>query len=164
MSALKNKKPVDVLIGLGSNIAPEKNIRAALDILAKKADLIRTSTIWQSPAVGSSGPDYLNSAALIRTTHNLQEIKSLLITPVESELGRVRSADKFMDRTIDLDILVFNGDTIDPELWTQAHIALPASELMPNLKHEKTGITLHQAAGFLRRQVSLIQRLDLKAD
>ena len=132
-----------------------------MSLLASKIDPIQFSSVWESPAVGSSGPNYLNSAALFQTDLSPDQIKSEISAPIENKLGRIRSEDKYMDRTIDLDVLVYQDDIIDQEIWTQAHLALPASELRPSLTNPETGKTLLETAKSLREQTDISQRLDL---
>jgi 2-amino-4-hydroxy-6-hydroxymethyldihydropteridine diphosphokinase len=162
LSDPKSKNLLPVLISLGSNINPEANIPAAVNLLSDMVENLITSSIWKSPAVGSSGPDYLNSAALIYTNLPLQAIKTNIISPIENQLGRIRSDDKYMDRTIDLDVLIYNNLVMDPDLWTQAHLAIPASELMPKLKNSETGDTLQEAADQLLKRFGITQYSDLE--
>jgi 2-amino-4-hydroxy-6-hydroxymethyldihydropteridine diphosphokinase len=150
-----------VLIGLGSNIQPEKNLPAALEQLSKHTAVIKISSVWQTKAVGSSGPDYLNAAVLIGTELTQAELREQVLTRIEAQLGRVRSADKYMDRTIDLDVLVFNGKQVDPELWTQAHVAVPAAQLLPEFTNKDTGETLLSSSLRLADQANLEERQDL---
>lgn len=111
--------------------------------------------------MGSSGPDYLNSTALIRTRLSRDQIKQEIISDIENRLGRIRSADKFMDRTIDLDILIYGNQVLDYEIWSQAHLAVPASELLPGFLNHETGETLQQAAERLILEFKNIRRIDL---
>lgn len=143
------------LIGLGSNIEPGRNLTAALDLLSELTQLIERSSIWKTRAVGSSGPDYLNAAVLIKTDLSYEKLKSDILSEIETQLGRVRSSDKYMDRTIDLDVLVFNDKQIDPELWTQAHVAVPAAQVMPDLRNQETGETLDVSSKRLSKGAGL---------
>jgi 2-amino-4-hydroxy-6-hydroxymethyldihydropteridine diphosphokinase len=147
---------------LGSNIDPEINIVDGGKLLSEIFQEINFSSIWESPAVGSSGPDYLNSAALIQTDLPLESIKAKIIIPIENELGRIRSNDKYMDRTIDLDVLVYETSIIDPEVWTLAHLAVPASELMPALYNKATGKSLQETAAALLNTIEITLRSDLQ--
>jgi 2-amino-4-hydroxy-6-hydroxymethyldihydropteridine diphosphokinase len=149
LSVHGSKDLLPVLISLGSNINPRTNLLAAAKLLSDKVDNLIFSSVWKSPAVGSEGPDYLNSAVLINTDLPLQAIKADIISPIENQLGRIRSVDKYMDRTIDLDILIYGNLLIDPELWTLAHLAIPASELLPNFMNKETKETLQETAGRL---------------
>lgn len=150
-----------VLIGLGSNINPEVNITAALKSLAILTCLKERATIWQTPAVGGGGSDYLNTAVLIETTLTLDHFKRLILSKIESELGRIRFADKYADRTIDLDILVFGDQIIDDELWLQPHVTIPAAEILPTLANPDTGESLSQAAIRFLPGIHFIERNDL---
>jgi 2-amino-4-hydroxy-6-hydroxymethyldihydropteridine diphosphokinase len=150
-----------VLISLGSNIRPKDNLREASRLLSEKVKEIKFSSIWESLAVGSRGPNYLNSAALIDTDLSLEAIKTTIISPIENQLGRLRTADKYSDRTIDLDVLIYNDHVIDPELWTQAHLAVPASELLPDFENPNTGASLLETAAELGGRTEIFQRIDL---
>lgn len=151
----------EAVISLGSNLDPEFNIPEAIRLLTKYVTIIRAAPIYQTPAFGSDGPDYLNSAVLINTELSLDLLKKEVLAPIENQLGRIRSADKFMDRTIDLDILIFNQSIIDPELWTQAHIAVPASQILPDFSNPETGEKISQAANRLLPGITMKKRSDL---
>jgi 2-amino-4-hydroxy-6-hydroxymethyldihydropteridine diphosphokinase len=139
------------------------NIITAHRLLVKETDHVTFSTIWESPAVGSNGPNFLNSASLFQTNLSLKAIKKQLISPIEMKLGRIRTEDKYMDRTIDLDVLVYDNQIIDPDIWSLAHLTVPASELMPTLKNTKTGKTLLETASELNAIEKIFQRNDLTA-
>ena len=156
-----NNSSLPVLISLGSNINPEKNILAAVKLLSESVDRLSISSVWESSAVGSSGPNYLKCAAQFLTQLPLEKIKSNVISPIETQLGRVRSANKYMDRSIDLDVLVYGESIIDSELWFHGYLAIPASELMPDLLNQETGESLLETADRLRKSTKIFQRLDL---
>jgi 2-amino-4-hydroxy-6-hydroxymethyldihydropteridine diphosphokinase len=149
------------LIGLGSNLNPEENIKEALSLLGDLVAIRKISAVYQSPAVGSTGPDYLNSAALIETDLPLELLQKNVLSSIENQLKRVRSSNKYMDRTIDLDVLIFNQTVLDPELWTQAHVAVPAADIFPNYSNPETGEKISQAAERLLPGTNLRLRSDL---
>ena len=149
------------LISIGSNIDPETNINLAIQLIAEKVKILSTASIWQTPAVGSQGPDYLNTALLIGSSCTLNELKDQVLYRIEIQLGRIRSADKNADRTIDLDIILQNGSCLDDELWSQAHIAVPASEILPDCRNPQTGELLSNVANALLRNSGFIHRSDL---
>lgn len=161
MNEATDMQTAPVLIGIGSNIDPEKNLLAAIQLLGEQVQILQKSTIWQTPAVGSSGPDYLNAAVLINSRLSLEKLSADILTKIESSLGRVRSSNKYMDRTIDLDILIYGSREMDPELWTQEHVAVPASEIYPDFVNQATGETLSMAAERLSGQSNLLARPDL---
>lgn len=162
MSAPKTNKKHTALIGIGSNINPEKNLQKAISFLAQEVDICSCSQVWQNPAVGSDGPDYLNAAITIHSDYGLEELKTKLLLPLEARLDRVRTENKNADRTIDLDILIFDGTSLDHELWTQAHVSIPSAELMPNFRHPQSGERLKEAAKRLKPDDKFWLRDDLK--
>ncbi|MCK9547670.1 MAG: 2-amino-4-hydroxy-6-hydroxymethyldihydropteridine diphosphokinase, partial [Sphaerochaeta sp.] len=150
------------LLLLGSNIEAEQNITNALDMLKRELTVTRVSSVWESEAVGSLGPPYLNVALLIQTELERDGLKAAILAPVEAALGRVRGKDKFADRTIDIDVIVFDGKIVDDELFAHAHIALATAELLPDLTNEY-GNTIAQAASVLERTTTITRRVDLFA-
>lgn len=157
-----NFEPIQVLIGLGSNLIPEKNIPEALHLLGISVAIRKYSSIYQSPAIGSNGPDFLNSAVLIETDSTLEILRKNILSPIEDQLDRIRSADKYMDRTIDLDVLIYNQSVTDPDLWTQVHVAVPAAEILPDFKNPETGEKISQAAKRLLPGNNIQLRSDLR--
>lgn len=143
-------KTNSVILLLGSNIEPEQNIPAALALLSENTDLIARSNIWETEAVGSSGPNFLNIAVKINTSLDANSIKTEIITPIENKLKRVRVEDKYAPRTMDIDIIIFQDQILDPNLWKKVFIALPVSELMPDLLHPQQKISLEQVAEKLK--------------
>ena len=131
---------------LGSNINPEINITKAIRILETRCKVIKYSQIWETEAIGSNGPNFLNLAVLIETEFNLAQLKQEVLLIIEQELSRIRTFDKFAPRTIDLDIIIFDNCIIDPSLWTQNFIALPISEIRPDIINPDTNQTLQQTA------------------
>ncbi len=130
---------------LGSNIQPERNLPLAIDQLQKALTIMRISSIWETPPVGSAGPNFLNAALLAQTPLEQNILKLQILTPLEAKMGRVRSADKNAARPIDLDIILFDGMLLDPTLWQFAHRAVPVAEIQPELRSE-AGETLREAA------------------
>lgn len=143
------------MILLGSNIQRERNIPQAVQLLASRPALrlLTSSGIYESAAVGGSGPQPLfsNSAALIETQLDPAALRHSL-REIEAALGRVRSADKYAPRPIDMDIVLY-GDFVgevegnslpDPELLRFAHIAVPCAEIAPHWVHPLTGQTLYE--------------------
>ena len=46
----------------------------------------------------------------------INDLKKLVLHPIENKLGRVRTRDKYLPRTIDLDIIIFDSEVVDPNL------------------------------------------------
>jgi 2-amino-4-hydroxy-6-hydroxymethyldihydropteridine diphosphokinase len=156
MTALEHQ----VCLLLGSNIQPEKNLAEAMERLGQKVKILRRSSVWETPAEGSQGPDFLNMAVLITTSLPEGRLKETILRPVERQLGRVRSTDKNAARTIDIDILVFDGRLLDPNLFTYAHQAVPVAEILPDYQ-SKAGDLLKEVASKMIENYSIRLKPDV---
>lgn len=125
-------------IGIGSNITPERQLRAALRLLAAQVSVVGISTIYRTPPVdGSAQPDYYNGVVEIVTELPPDALKADVLRRIEDDLGRQRGGDKYAPRTIDLDLLLYDGDARvppDPEIATRPFLAIPLQELAPALE------------------------------
>ena len=134
---------------LGSNISPVENLRKAVGLLCSLGAVKRISGVWETLAVGSDGPNFLNAALLLQTALTKVELKRQMLAPVENTLGRLRTEDKNAPRTIDLDIIIYDDIILDPNIWTRTHIALPMLEIAPNLTHPDSKKGLDEIASAL---------------
>ena len=145
---------------LGSNIQPEKNLTSGLNLLRNMVTISRLSSVWETPSVGSSGPDFLNLAVLITTPLKASELKAQVLRPLEKQLGRVRSANKNAPRTFDADIILFDDRLLDQNLWSYAHRAVPVAELLPDYPSSR-GDTLKDVASELAKTTLIHLRPDV---
>lgn len=150
-----------VCLLLGSNIQPEENILLAIEHLKHSVHILKISSVWQSPSVGFAGPDFLNLAVLAATPLTAAELKEQVLRPLEDRLGRVRTADKNAPRTMDIDIILFDGAELDPILWQYAFRAVPVAELLPEYR-SKNGNLLKDAAAELSKGTPLRPRPDVQ--
>src|SRR4030042_3299891 len=118
---------------LGSNIDPAVNLKKALELLNCSLLITKYSRIWVTEAVGNKGPNFLNTAVEVKTSLTSDQLKEKIVSPIEIGLGRIRTSDKYAPRTIDVDIIIFNGKVLDENLWNNVFIALPVSEIFPDL-------------------------------
>ena len=133
-------------IGLGSNIHPETNMPDSIKKLAKVVDIESFSSIWRTPPIHSDGPFFLNAVVRISTTSNPHTLKEKILCPIEYEMGRVRVENKNAPRTIDLDILIFNSEIIEKNIFIEDYLVFPLSELLPSLQKPGSNLTLKQIA------------------
>jgi 2-amino-4-hydroxy-6-hydroxymethyldihydropteridine diphosphokinase len=174
--------PVDIYIAVGSNIEPERNIAEALDRLKRYVHIKAISTFYRTAPIGRPEQSaFLNGVWQVGTVRTARALKFGVLRQIESELGRVRTEDKYAARTIDLDIAVY-GDTVinepdlripDPDIRQRPFIAVPLLELAPSLVLPDTGerlsslaisnarADLEPACGFTD---SLRARLELRTD
>jgi 2-amino-4-hydroxy-6-hydroxymethyldihydropteridine diphosphokinase len=150
-----------VCLLMGSNIQPERNPTLAIDSLRICLTILQISSVWETSAVGSNGPNFLNAALLAQTPLGQNALKMEVLTPLEAQMGRLRSGDKNAARLIDLDIILFDRLLLDPTLWHFAHRAVPVSEIQPDIRSD-AGETLKEAAakflseGFIRLRPDVI--------
>ena len=112
-------KKHECIIGIGSNINPEPNIASALFFLRQEQEFVSVSSLIKTSPIGiADQPDFLNGAAKVITEMELIDFKSYL-KGVEDRLKRDRTAPKYGPRTIDLDILLWDGEIIDPDYYNR---------------------------------------------
>ena len=142
-----------VYLSLGSNIEPEINLPRAIELLAEQGEVLRLSRAWESAAVGSDGPNFLNACALFLTPLLLAELKAEVIHPIEAKLGRKRTADKYAPRPIDIDAVLFDGQSCHDKFWKLAFVVIPLAEINPQLQNPVTRKSIIETATRLRQNV-----------
>jgi 2-amino-4-hydroxy-6-hydroxymethyldihydropteridine diphosphokinase len=150
-------------LSLGSNLEPESNLpRAALGLLSL-GRVLAVSEVYRNPAVGPTpGPDFLNAAVLLETAFSPHDLRTELRS-LEARLGRLRTADKYAPRLIDIDLVLYGDRVIrdaeweipDPELISLPHLVIPLAELDPNHKHPVTGERLSSIASRILPQAQM---------
>ncbi len=141
-----------LILGVGSNIAPEVHVPAAIVRLLVMPDvrIVATSTFYRSIPVGSRvGPaPFVNGALALRTDRPAHRVKAELCRPIERALGR-DEVDRAGPRPIDLDVIAF-GDIVhddpglvipDPDWLVRPFVATPVAEVAPDLVHPVDGRT-----------------------
>ncbi|MGR9014288.1 MAG: 2-amino-4-hydroxy-6-hydroxymethyldihydropteridine diphosphokinase [Gammaproteobacteria bacterium] len=131
-------------IGLGSNLAnPVEQIQAARTAISQIAgvyELAFSSLYHSSPMGPQDQPDYVNAVISIET--DLSPIDLLrCLQRIENAQGRVRKAERWGARTLDLDMLIYGDqliklpDLIVPHagLTERAFVLYPLYEIAPQL-------------------------------
>lgn len=145
-------------LSLGSNIQPELHLVRAVELLQGYGTIEKISSAWESESVGAAGPNYLNACVLLVTQLPRSELKEQALLPIETELGRRRTADRFAPRTIDIDIVVFDGQPCHDKYWGQAFVVVPLAEIYPDFLNPITDERLSETALRLREQTWLKPR------
>jgi 2-amino-4-hydroxy-6-hydroxymethyldihydropteridine diphosphokinase len=138
-----------IYLGLGSNIAPEDNLRLAVHELLNKYGRLEVSDVYRSAAVGFDGDDFLNLVVGFRSDDKPLEIVEE-IERLHNLVGRVRGSEKWAARPLDIDLLLYNDEVIDErpvrvprsDILGYSFVLRPLAELAPNLKHPVTGKTM----------------------
>jgi 2-amino-4-hydroxy-6-hydroxymethyldihydropteridine diphosphokinase len=132
-------------IGIGANLGDrEATIRRALELLAEDPaiEVVSVSLLRETDPVGyEDQPRFLNGAAALETELEPRALLERLLA-VERQLGRVRAGPRFGPRTIDLDLLLYDGRSIrepgleipHPRLHERAFVVEPLCELDPTLE------------------------------
>ncbi|HKJ46173.1 MAG TPA: 2-amino-4-hydroxy-6-hydroxymethyldihydropteridine diphosphokinase [Balneolales bacterium] len=106
-----------VIISIGSNIDPEKNVKRALQRLEQIVKVRRKSTFtYTKPLIFKDQPEFLNGVVLVETSWDKEELDQQLKV-IEKETGRIRTLNKNGPRTIDLDIIIFDGKVVDNDYY-----------------------------------------------
>jgi 2-amino-4-hydroxy-6-hydroxymethyldihydropteridine diphosphokinase len=151
------------LISIGSNLDKERNLPAAIDLLRTHPELtlLAVSPLYSTEPIGSDGrpttqPLYHNAAVRVATDLDAPALHAVLRT-IEEALGRIRTADKFAPRTIDLDLAYYGRDVVafegrripERDVLRFAHVAIPLAAVAPDWTHPETGATLSAIAARL---------------
>lgn len=153
-----------VYLSLGSNIQPEIHLPRAIELLHDYGEIRRVSSAWESEAVGSDGPNFLNACVLLLTPLSQAELKANIIDPVETKLGRKRSNDKNAPRTIDIDAILFDDRSLNDKFWKQAFVVVPLAEIYPEYPNPLTQEPITNTAEEFRREIWLEVRSHVLAN
>ena len=155
-------------VGLGSNLAgPREQVELGLDALARlpRSQLQQRSRLYRSAPWGvRDQPEFVNAVAAIETEVAPRELMAALLD-IERSFGRVRNADRWGPRILDLDLLLYADGVIDepglriphPHLHERAFVLLPLAEIAPHLQIPGRGSISDLVA---RVDVSDCQRLE----
>ena len=118
------------IVAIGSNIDAEVNISCMLDLLGSEIKIVKVSKLVKTKPIGiKNQPDFINGAVKVETVKELNKLKEFL-KEIEDRLGRDRSAPKFGPRTIDLDLVVWNGEIVHKEYFSREFVRVSVNELL----------------------------------
>jgi 2-amino-4-hydroxy-6-hydroxymethyldihydropteridine diphosphokinase len=136
-------------LSLGSNIDAGRWLGAAVRELRARFGALDISPVYRSAAVGFDGPDFLNLAVALDSDLDPEALNDWLHA-LEDRHGRVRGGERYADRTLDVDIVLYD----DLVLSGEGHLELPRGELRhafvlkpladiaPGMRHPVDGRTL----------------------
>lgn len=143
------------VIALGSNRrgrqgAPADEVRAALAAIG--GDVVMTSPLITTPPLGPARRRFVNAAALIESDDSPPEMLARL-KAIEAAFGR-RRGQRWTDRVIDLDIVLWSGGawasdglTVPhPEFRRRDFVLRPLAAIVPDWRDPVTGLTVRQLA------------------
>lgn len=144
-------------LSLGGNLEPERHLAAAIDALRARFPGALVSRVYRTRAVGFEGADFLNAGAVIDSDLDAYALDAWLHA-LEDAHGRERGGPRFGDRTLDLDLVLYDDLVLDgacrsgpnqgqaprlprPEL-RHAFVLRPLAEIAPEIVEPLSGRTL----------------------
>jgi 2-amino-4-hydroxy-6-hydroxymethyldihydropteridine diphosphokinase len=133
---------VTAYVALGANLGDAAaSLRQALQTLGATPGLrlVRTSSLYRTAPVDSSGPDYVNAVAEMATTLTAPALLRAL-QAIENAAGRERPY-RNAPRMLDLDLLLYGSARIEspdltvphPRMGERAFVLVPLAEVAPAL-------------------------------
>ena len=103
---------VDVHLSLGSNLKDrDKNLLDGIELLREFSSIESISPIYETPPLGfESENQFLNLCVHLKTELSPQKFLNF-IHEIEAKMGRVRSDEGYISRTLDIDIILI-GDIV----------------------------------------------------
>jgi 2-amino-4-hydroxy-6-hydroxymethyldihydropteridine diphosphokinase len=150
--------PSSYVIALGSNRrgrhgTPAEEVRAAL---AAIGGVVMTSPLVATAPLGPARRRFVNAAALIESEDSPPELLARL-KAIEATFGR-RRGQRWTDRVIDLDIVLWSGGawasdglTVPhPEFRRRDFVLRPLAAIVPDWRDPLTGLSVRQLAARIR--------------
>ncbi|UQZ34262.1 2-amino-4-hydroxy-6-hydroxymethyldihydropteridine diphosphokinase [Paenibacillus sp. PK3_47] len=151
----------EAYIALGANLGDrEGTLKEALIRLDdhEEIEVAACSKVYETEPVGYlDQPQFLNMAAMLRTTLVPQELLQVMLA-IETGLGRTRDI-RYGPRTVDLDLLWMEGQVLDtpdltlphPRMMERAFVLIPLNDIV---KHNEG------SSGLRQRVAAALQDID----
>lgn len=138
-----------VYLSLGSNMGNKfEHLQQAVDAIFEEVGTIqRISSVYQSPAMGFEGEDFLNCVVHLKSKLSTRKLLASVLA-IEKELGRMpRDSKGYKSRPIDIDILFIDdlqkntkSLTIPhPEIQNRKFVLQPMAEVNAKFEHPVIG-------------------------
>ena len=132
-------------MALGTNLGDRfEYLQHAVDAIFKQIGTITNiSAVYQTPALGFDGADFLNCVVGLHTQYQAQAVLTEILS-IEKALGRHRSkAAGYESRVIDIDILFYNHAIINqadlqvphPQIAHRKFVLQPLVDIAPQMLH-----------------------------
>jgi 2-amino-4-hydroxy-6-hydroxymethyldihydropteridine diphosphokinase len=161
---MKNSR---VFLSLGSNTGDRQQfLRKAREAIAEQAGtILQESAVYETEPWGNTHqPLFLNQVLEISTSFEPDGLLHILLH-IEKELGRVRGEVRWMERTIDLDILYYGSRVLKSdslilphqELFKRRFILLPLAEIAGDFSDPATGLTVAEMLEACKDELKVIR-------
>lgn len=136
-------------LSLGSNVEPQRYLPAAIAALREHFGDITVSPAYRSRSVGFDGADFVNLAVGLDTDLSPQALNDWLHA-LEDRHGRRRDVPRYADRTLDIDIVLYDALVIDGPGHLQiprnelqhAFVLRPLADIAPQVRHPRNGMSM----------------------
>lgn len=117
------------ILSLGSNSADKKNqIARCIEWIKSHSQLQSASSIYCTPATNGCGSIYSNAVVKIATEYAEEEYIKLT-KQYERSCGRTPQSKTHGVIPIDIDVVIWNGETIRPKDFSQNYFAIGWQEI-----------------------------------
>jgi len=142
--------PAQAIIAFGGNLGHVRHsFFGARDMLAAEDDisLLSSSRMYRSAPMGPQDqPDYLNAAVLIQCSLSALHLLHRMQV-IEQHFGRKRDAQRWGERTLDLDLIAYDDTQMQSDELTLPHpgmqdrlfVLQPLHDICPEWQHPVTG-------------------------
>lgn len=163
-----------ILLSLGSNLGDRAGaLSAAVRLLVEKCAIknLVVSSIYETEPVGfTDQPEYFNIAVCGETALAPEEF-FMACKEIEFEIGR-KNREKWHEREIDIDILMFGAENISTILVKIPHermcerrfVLLPSDEIAPEMFHPVLRKTIREILSECEDLAAVVRRDDVKLE
>lgn len=157
-----------IYVGMGSNVEPEDHVARALEALEETFGPLEVSSIYQTPALGFEGDDFLNLVVAFSSELPVSAVVAQL-RRIEAEHGRRRGDLRYGPRTLDLDLLLYGDQILEEggisvprdEIERHAFVLCPLAELAGARRHPRLGRSFMELWDEMRDGTEPLTRVDL---
>ncbi|MCF6306439.1 MAG: 2-amino-4-hydroxy-6-hydroxymethyldihydropteridine diphosphokinase [Flavobacteriaceae bacterium] len=141
------KQKHKIHLSLGSNLGNKFEFlqSAVTAIFEELGSILKMSPVYQTPAMGFEGDDFLNCVVLVESIYSVEKTLKTILS-IEKKLGRIRSEEEGnTSRPIDIDILFYDDKIIKtktlevphPRLQNRKFVLQPLAAISPEFQHPK---------------------------
>lgn len=155
--------PSGAWVAFGSNLGERRvHLREALRALSATSgvEVVAASRLYETDPVGPGQQEaYLNAVVELRTTLSPSTLLGLLLE-IERKQGRERGDERNAPRTLDLDLLDYDGRVLEaddpplelphPRLHERPFVLEPLAELAGERLHPRLGVSYEALAARVR--------------
>ena len=141
---------ITAYLDIGSNIDREVNIQSCVDQLCVDFKGVIFSKAYESEAFGFEGDPFINLSTKIETELSFDEL-NVYLKALENKHSRKRDNEKYIARTLDVDILLYGDLILQPEkdlprkeILKFPFVLFPLAEIAGEVIHPIEKVTINE--------------------